>query len=119
MDVANPDFLIRAADFSLIVYLVLLAIVGLWAIQGRLTTAMKAKYPRRVAYMSQIPFAYRWRQSVSAEDLPVFERARVRQLVFLVCISLGSLLIATFGYVHAVAWLWKCNMQAAGLLHGQ
>ena len=119
MDMTNPDFLILAADWLLLGYLVVLAGVGLWAIQGRVPTVIKTKYASGVMFMSQMPFAYRWRQAISTEDLPVFERARIRQHVFLVVISAGSLLISLYGYVNTVVHLWKCNMHGLGLLNGR
>lgn len=116
---ANPDFLIRVADLSLLVYCVLLVGIGLWAIQGRVPSVIKSKYARGIMQKSQMPFAYRWREVVSTEDLGVFERARMRHHVFLISIVLGALVVAIYGYVNVVVSLWKCNMQGAGLLSGQ
>jgi hypothetical protein len=116
---ANPDFLTRVADFSLLVYIVLLLGISLWALQGRVPPVIKAKYASGVMQKSQMPFAYRWREAVNTEDLPVFERARMRRHVFLISILLGALIVAIYGYVHVVVSLWKCNMQGTGLLPGQ
>jgi hypothetical protein len=115
----NPDFLIRVADWSLLTYCVLLVGVAFWAVRGRLPSALKAKYARGVTYMSQLPFAYRWRQAVSAEDLPVFEKARMRQHIFLIVISSGSLVSSIYGYINSVALLSKCHMNGIGPIHGQ
>lgn len=68
---ANPDFLTRVADFSLLVYIVLLLGISLWALQGRVPPVIKAKYASGVMQKSQMPFAYRWREAVNTEDLPV------------------------------------------------
>jgi hypothetical protein len=108
MSVANSDFLILSANLSLLVYLVLLVGVGLWEIRGRLPTVIKAKYSGHVRYMSQLPFAYRWRQAVSTEDLPVFEMARFRHLVFFIALSALPLLISIYYYVHVVIQLNMC-----------
>jgi hypothetical protein len=116
---ANPDFLIRVADLLLLVYFVLLVGISLWAFQGRVPSVIKSKYASGIMYKSQMPFAYCWRQAVNKEDLHVFEQARVRHHVFLISIVVGALVIAIYGYVHVVVSLWKCNMQGAGLLHGQ
>jgi len=113
---ANLDFLIQVADYSLLVYCVVLAGVGLWAIQARVPNVVKAKYASRVTYMSQLPFAYQWRQAVGTEDLQVFERARVRNNVFLLVLSALILIISLYAYVNAVVMLHRCHMQGAGLL---
>jgi len=115
----SPDFLIRAADLSLLIYLVLLAGVALWAFQGRVPALIKAKYVNRVIFMSQMPFAHRWRCVVSTEDLPLFERARVRQHVVLIVSSALTLLIMIHAYINTVAELWRCNIGRVGLLPGQ
>lgn len=116
---ANPDFLIRVADLSLLVYFVLLVGISLWAFQGRVPSVIKSKYASGIIHKSQMPFAYRWRQAINKEDLHIFEQARMRHHVFLISIVIGALVVAIYGYVHVVVSFWKCNMQGAGLLHGQ
>ena len=50
---ADPDFLMRVANLSLLVYEVLLVGLGLWALQGQLPKAVGVKYARRLIFMSQ------------------------------------------------------------------
>jgi hypothetical protein len=116
---ANPDFLIRMADLSLLVYFLVLVGISLWSFQGRVPAMIKSKYASDIMHKSQMPFAYCWREAVNTEDIPVFERARMRHHVFLISIVIGALVIAIYGYVHVAVSLWKCNMQGVGLLHGQ
>lgn len=111
----EPNFLMRAADVVALIYYALLIGVGVWAFRGRLPATIKAKYSNLVTYRSQLPFAYHWRQAVSAEDLPAFERARIRQHVFLIVISSLILLIALYAYLNAAAMLRLCQMHGAGL----
>lgn len=105
----------RTADVIALVYCALLIGVGVWAFRGRLPTTIKTKYSNLVTYRSQLPFAYHWRQAVSAEDIPAFERARIRQHVFLIAISSLILLIALYAYLNAAAMLRLCQMHGAGL----
>lgn len=116
---ANPDFLTRVADLSLLVYLLLLIGISLWSFQGRVPAMIKSKYAGGIIHKSQMPFAYHWRQEINKEDLHVFEQARMRRHVFLISIVIGALVVAIYGYVHVVVSLWKCNMQGVGLLPGQ
>jgi hypothetical protein len=111
----EPNFLMRTADVVALIYCALLISVGVWAFRGRLPTTIKAKYSNLVTYRSQLPFAYHWRQAVSAEDLPSFEKARIRQHVFLIVISSLILLIALYAYLNAAAMLGLCQMHGAGL----
>lgn len=67
--------------------------MAIWAIKGRLPSEVRARYARRVVFMSQLPFAYQWRQSVMVEDLPMFEVARMRQNVVGVFSIVGTSLI--------------------------
>lgn len=111
----NTDFLMRVADLSLLVYGVLLTGVGLWALQGQLPKAVRVKYARRLIFMSQLPFAYRWRQAVTTEDLSAFEKARLRQLVLEVTLGALSLLICLSAGLNSAALHLKCEMQRLGL----
>lgn len=111
----DPNFLIRTADMVALMYGALLIGVGVWAFRGRLPTVITAKYSNSVTYRSQLPFAYQWREAVSAEDLPAFERARIRQHVFLIVVSALILLIFVYAYLNASAMLRLCQMHGAGL----
>jgi hypothetical protein len=111
----EPNSLMRTADLVALMYCALLIGVGIWAFRGRLPATIKAKYSSLVTYRSQLPFAYDWRQAVSADDLPAFERARIRQHVFLIVISSLILLIALYAYLNAAAMLRLCQMHGAGL----
>lgn len=111
----EPSFLIGIADWVALIYCVLLIGSGIWAFAGRLPADIKSKYSIRVTYMSQIPFAYQWRQAVNSEDLPAFERARVRQHAFFTVISALILLIIFYAYMNAIAMLHQCQSQGVGL----
>ena len=111
---ANQDFLIRMADWSLFVYLILLVGVGLWAIRGMLPKEVRAKYGRPLIFTSQLPFAYRWRRAISTEDLPAFESARFRQLILIAAICTGSLVISFYGFINSVALLHRCSIERMG-----
>ena len=115
MNMIEPRLLIRIADLAAMVYGVLLVGVGIWAIKGRLPALVKTKYSKRVISMSQLPFSYQWRQAVSPEDLPTFERARVRQQVFFIVIMAIVLLIFIYAYLNAAAMLHLCQLRGAGL----
>ena len=116
---ASPEFLIQVADLTLFGYLVVIVGIGYWALQGGLSSEVEAKYPRKLIRMSQLPFTYRWRQSVRTEDLEVFEKARVRHHIFVLSGAFGSLVVAMYGFANVVAFLWKCQLQGIGRLHGQ
>ena len=107
----DSDFLTQMADWSLLVYCLVVTGVGLWDFQGRVPAVIKSKYASRVTYMSQLPFAYQWRSAVSTEDLPLFERARVRHLVFVLAVSALSLVMSLNAYINAVAMLKRCYLR--------
>lgn len=111
MDIASPDVLTQIADLSLLMYCLVLIGVGLWDFQGRVPAMIKSKYASRVTYMSQLPFAYQWRSAVSTEDLPMFERARVRHQVFILVVSALSLIMSLYAYINAVVMLRRCYLQ--------
>ncbi len=111
----EPGLFIRIADLVAMVYGVMLIGVGIWAFKGRVPTAIKTKYSSQVISMSQFPFAYQWRQAVCQEDLPIFERARVRQQVFYIVITGIVLLILIYAYLNAAAMLHLCQLRGAGL----
>jgi hypothetical protein len=101
-----------AADLSLLLFFVLLVSVGLWALRGTLPKDVRIRYPKKIAYMSQLPFTEQWRASVSAEDLPMFLTARRRQHVLLLVLLLETHFGAAYLYLHAVVDLWRCHMSA-------
>lgn len=112
----NPDTLIFAADLSLLIYFSFLITIGVWALRARLPKIFDSKYSRRIIIFSQLPFTYKWRVSVSAEDLPVFERARIRQHVFIVAVSALPLVLSVYAYIHTIVQLWHCNVHGVGIL---
>ena len=78
----DPQFIrniLFAADILLLLYVVLLIVVGLWALRGALPKSIRARYPKNVVYRSQLPFTEQWRASVASEDLPAFVTARRRR----------------------------------------
>ena|SRR5438874_4763504 len=112
---ADPQFIrtiLVAADLSLLLFLVLLVSVGLWALRGTLPKDVGARYPKKIAYMSRLPFAEQWRASVSPEDLPLFVTARRRHHVLVLLLLLEMHLGAAYLYLHAVVDLWRCHMTA-------
>jgi hypothetical protein len=115
-DMTNPDFLVLVSNISLLVYLGLLFGVAIWALQARLPSRLKTNYPRRITFMSQMPLAFRWREQVSKEDLPVFEKARQRQHAFLIAVASMIPLLSFYAYVRVVAQLFHCNMQGINLI---
>ena len=115
----NPEFLIQVADLTLFGYLLLVVGIGFWAFQGRLPREVETEYGRKVIRMSRLPFTYQWRQSIRSEDLEAFEKARVRHHIFVLSGAFGSLVIAMYGFANVLAFLWKCQLQGIGQLHGQ
>jgi len=112
---AEPQFIrtiLVVVDLSLLLFLVLLVSVGLWALRGTLPKDVRDRYPKRVGYMSQLPFTEQWRASVSTEDLPLFLTARRRHHVLLMVLLLEMHLGAAYLYLHAVVDLWRCHMTA-------
>jgi hypothetical protein len=107
----NPDFLLLVANISLVAYLILLFGIGIWTVQGQLPTSLRARYSRRVVFMSQMPFAFHWREGVLTTDLPVFERARLRRHVLLLAGASVIPLLLFYGYAHAIVQLYYCNIQ--------
>ena len=90
------------ADFILGGYTLLLVCLGAWALLGRIPRQYQLRYTKEVTWRSQLPFTEKWRESIAAEDLPVFIEARKRHHVF----GLASLIffVVILGYLllHSV-----------------
>lgn len=106
---------VRAADLTLLFYALLLVALAIWAFLGRLPKAVSSKYARRVVHQSQLPFTYSWRHVITIEDLPLFERARVRHLVLFLAVCFLSLVILSHSYINVVVMLSDCNRRRLGL----
>lgn len=110
----NIELILFIANLSLLVFFVLITAVGIWTVRGRLQKKFYSRYPRRLIYLSQLPFTYAWRQFVKPDDLLAFEKARMRLHVFLVVLILLTHLVSFYSYLHVVAQLWLCNMRLIG-----
>ena len=62
--VGLPPVAVLGAAFA--VYL--LVSVGLWALRGTLPKDVGARYPKKIAYMSRLPFAEQWRAPRRSSD---------------------------------------------------
>lgn len=113
----SSDMLFRLADLSLVVYLLALAGVGVLSIRARVPASVAAKYAPGVLRLSQRPFAFRWREDVHREDLPVFEKARVWHHVFVMALSFLPLLASMYHYAYTVVELASCHTQLADILY--
>lgn len=105
--------ILLAADVSLLVFVLLLVLGGIWALRRTLPRDVRARYPKRLIFMSQLPFTEQWRASVSPEDLPLFLRARRGRHVLVLVLLLETHFLAFQFYLRNVAELWRC--MTAGL----
>jgi hypothetical protein len=100
--------LLLAADISLLLFVLSLVLVGIWALRRTLPKNVRARYPRRVIAMSQLPFTEQWRTSVSPEDLPFFLSSRRGRHVLFLMLLLETHFLAFQFYLRNVVELWRC-----------
>ena len=67
-----------------------------WAVAAMPGKDNIKKYSRRIIWQSMVPFAYKWRQVASSDDLPRLERFRRRWLIYLLSVVVSANLL-TFG----------------------
>jgi hypothetical protein len=100
--------ILLAADVSLLLFVLLLVLVGIWSIRRTLPSGVRARYPKRLIYMSQLPFSEQWRASVNPEDLPFFLTTRRARHVLLLVLLLETHFLAFNAYARTVVDLWRC-----------
>jgi hypothetical protein len=85
-----------------------LALLVVWAFRAVLPKGVRAKYPRRVIFMSQLPFTEAWRLSIQQEDLPLLVKARRSQNALLLGMMLLTYAKTVYLHLHAIAALNRC-----------
>jgi hypothetical protein len=109
----DPKTILATARLLVIAYAVVVTLVGWWAFKGRVPRSVRARYPERVAYTSQLPFTEKWRLAIGPEDLPLFVKARTRRNIFTgFLFVLVTYIPLAHGYLQLTAELLRCHMEA-------
>lgn len=60
------------------IWVIMEIFIARWMFKAKPGKDMAAKYPRKVIFLSQLPFGKRWKKSVDARDLKVMEKYQWR-----------------------------------------
>ena len=104
----TPENLLILADVLLLLFAVLLIPITIWVYKAKPPKELYKKYPRRVLWVSQLPFTSAWKSMVTTEDALILERYRTRLYVSAVIIMASTHLIAGYYFIHLLVQYWRC-----------
>lgn len=91
---------------------IIVFLVMAWAFCGsQVPKTLYSKYPRRLIYMSQLPFTYLWRTRVTEEDMLVLDKSRFRLNLATFAIVILTYAMAFYAHLHTLVLLQRCMMQ--------
>ena len=96
------------ADVLLLLFAVLLIPITIWVYKAKPPKELYKKYPRRLLWVSLLPFTSVWKSIVTTEDAVLLEKYRMRLCVSAVIIIGGTHLISGYYFIHLLVQYWRC-----------
>jgi hypothetical protein len=92
--------------FVLPVWVVVEIFIGRWLFKAKPDKKITDKYPKKVIFLSQIPFGKTWMKNVAKEDVKLLQSYQQRIRVWWLSVILPLFLIPLSGIFYLYILLW-------------